>query len=335
MRNKQVKAPTWMLSAVAALCLTAPTLARQAPEGSAERESKAVKAEPVVRAFGSEGGFRTEVTSETKGSLSKEDRRQASLLAAQVFQHVDEARRALEADEAAAARKEVEMGRKAVEAVRQLLPTTHVLTKTTAPDGKVIYEDERDVQDDRVFLFEGLVQARTLAPIREAQQDEPRVAGVRVVESERISTEVVADLAYVDARLRRALKALDDKKPDEAAAALLLAQVKGVDFRYTKEDAPLAEARDAIWLAKRALEENNSIQAQANLQVARQWLEIYRQVLPEDQRQDVNQMMSEVNQLGDKLRKEMNSSTGQANRAHQGNTLTKWWDQVNSWFRKK
>jgi Na+-translocating ferredoxin:NAD+ oxidoreductase RnfG subunit len=330
--RKRINLSTWTFSAVAALFLAAPTLAQQAPEGSAEHGSKAG---PVVRTFGSEGGFRTEVTSETKGSLNKEDQRQVSLLAAQVFQHVDEARRALEADEVDAARKELNMGRNAVEAVQQLLPKTHVHTKTTAPDGKVIYEHERDVQQNHVPLFEGMIQARTLAPIQDAQQDEPRIAGVRVVESERLSTEVVADLAYVDARLRRALKALDDKKPDEAVASLLLAQVKGVDFRYTKEDAPLAEARDAIWLAKRALEENNSTQAHANLQVARQWLEIYRQVLPEDQRKDVDQMMSEVNQLRDKLRKESSASTSQANRANQGNTLTKWWEQVNSWFKKK
>lgn len=329
---KRIHLSTWTSWAVAVLFLAAPTLARQAPEGSAEHGSKA---EPVVRTFGSEGGFRTEVTSDTKGSLSKEDRRQVSLLAAQVFQHVDEARHALEANEVDAARKEMGMARKAVAAVQQLLPKTHVRTKTTAPDGKVIYEDERDVQETHVPLFEGMIQARTLAPIQDAQQDEPRIAGVRVVESQRISTEVIADLAYVDARLRRAMKALDDKNPDEAVASLLLAQVKGVDFRYNKEDAPLAEARDAIWLAKRALEENNSTQAHANLQVARQWLEIYRQVLPEDQRKDVDQMMSEVNQLGDKLRKESSSSTSQANRANHGNTLTRWWEQVNSWFKKK
>jgi len=51
-------------------------------------------------------------------------------------------------------------------------------------------------------------------------------------------------------------------KTGEAAEALLLAQVRGVDFQYRKEDTPLAEARDAIWLARRALEENNTTQAQ-------------------------------------------------------------------------
>src|SRR3954465_2202975 len=54
---------------------------------------------PVVRTFGSEGEFRTEVTREIKGKLSEDDRRQASLLMTQVFQHIDKARDATDADE--------------------------------------------------------------------------------------------------------------------------------------------------------------------------------------------------------------------------------------------
>ena len=93
-----------------------------------------------------------------------------------------------------------------------------------------------------------------------------------MVESETISTEVDGRPRHRRGAARRAAKALDDKKPEDAARALLLAQVRGVDFRYSKEDTPLAEARDAIWLARRALEENNTAQAQANLAVARQRL---------------------------------------------------------------
>ena len=191
-----VVSPTWkslLIALVAVLFLAGPGRAQQAPATSAEHESKAG---PVVRTFGAEGGYRTEVRSETKGTLGQDDRRQVSLLAAQVFQHVDEARRALDADDAKQARKEVDKGREAIKAVRALLPTTTVHTRTTAPDGKVIYEDEREVQEDRVPLFEGMLHARTLAPIQEAQRDASRVAGVRVVESETISTEVTADLDY-------------------------------------------------------------------------------------------------------------------------------------------
>jgi len=303
-----------------------------APTSSAEHESKASL---VVRTFGAEGGYRTEVKSETHGSLSQDDRRQVSLLAAQVFQHVDEARKATDADDMERARKEIDKGREAIKAIRTLMPKTTVHTTTTAPGGQVIYEDEREVQEDQVPLFEGMVHARTLAPILAARRDSAQVAGVRVVESEAISTAVTVDLDLVDAQLGKAARALDEKKPDEAAAALILAQVRGVDIRYNKEDTPLAEARDAIWLAKRALEENNSAQARANLAVARTRLEVYRQILPEDQRQDVTQMMSEVNQLEMQLRKEANQPASQTERTRQGNAVTQWWDELNQWFKKR
>lgn len=318
-----------LISVAAVLILVHSARAQQPPATSAKHESKGG---PVVRTFGAEGGYRTEVKSETRGTLNQEDRRQVSLLAAQVFQHIDAARRALDADDAKQARKEVDKGREAIKAVRALLPTTTVRTRTTAPGGKVIYEDEREVQEDRVPLFEGMLHARTLAPIQDAQRDASRVAGVRVVESEAISTEVTADLDYVEAQLGRVARALDDKKTDEATRALLLAQVRGVDFRYSKEDTPLAEARDAIWLAKRALEENNSTQAQANLAVARQRLEVYRQVLPEDRRQEVSQLMTEVGQLEKQLQQEGNRPAGDA---RHGNTVTRWWDQINGWFKRR
>src|SRR4051812_18012416 len=195
--------PAWkpfIATLVALLFLAGTARAQQVPT-SAEHESKGG---PVVRTFGAEGGYRTEVRSETRGTLGQEDRRQASLLAAQVFQHVDEARQALDADDAKQARREIEKGREAARAVRALLPRTSVRTRTTAPDGKVVYEDEREVQDDQVPLFEGMIHARTLAPILSARRDAGQVAGVRVVGSESISTEVTADLGFIEAQLGRA-----------------------------------------------------------------------------------------------------------------------------------
>jgi hypothetical protein len=194
--------------------------------------------------------------------------------------------------------------------IRDLLPKTMVHTKTTAPSGKVVYEDDREVQESRIPLFEGMLHARTFAPIlaakREQGSEATDVAGIQVVESEAVTTEVTADLNLIEAQLNRAVKALEENKPEEAVKALAWAQAQGVGLHSHKEDSPLAEARDAIWLAKRALEENNTVQARANLNIARQQLEVYRQVLPEDRRTDVTQMMTEFGQLEAKLRQEAN-----------------------------
>lgn len=323
-------------------------LASTACTGRAESTTStndAANASPVIRTYGSEGGYRTEVKSQTKGTLGQEDRRQVAVLTAQIFQHIDEAQRALDADNTADARNEMDMGRKAIKAIRAMLPTTTVHTKTTAPDGEVVYEDNRDVQEDRVPLFEGMLSTKTLAPIVAAKEDAldaVDVKGVRLVGSETIITEAFADLEYVEGQLDRAAKALNDNKADAATKALALAQVRGVEFRYRKEDTPLAVARDALWLAKRALDANNSTQAQTNLNVARQQLEIYRQLLPEGQRQDVTQMMTEVSQLDAKLRQETAqpqkpaaNKTNESERTQQGNAVTRWWEQINGWFKKR
>jgi hypothetical protein len=341
------------IALAAALFFTGPAWGQQAKSATDEKQVKPAAEEtkggPVVRSFGTKGGYRTEVTSETKGTLSKEDRRQVSLLAAQVFQHIDEARRALDADDAKSAHKEVDKGRQAIKAIRALLPRTTVHTKTTAPDGKVIYEDQREIQENRIPLFEGMLSAKTLAPIVAAKQDATNnnkngnnnqqeaaeVKGLRLVSAETITTQVLADLNVVEAQLNRVAKALDENKSDDAAKALALAQVRGVEFRYDKEDTPLAAARDAMWLAKRSLEENNAVQAQANLTVARQSLRLYREIAPQERRKDVDQMLKEVDELEAKLGKEtaqQPASSGE--RMEQGRSVTGWWERINQWFRR-
>ena len=215
-----------------------------------------------------------------------------------------------------------------------MLPRTTVRTRTVAPDGKTIYEDEREVQESRIPLYEGMLHAQTLAPILAARRNALEFAGLRVVEAETIATEVLADIDPIEGQLSKAAKALEQDKPQDAAKTLAMALIKGVTVRYNKEDTELASARDAIWLARRALEENNPAQTIVNLAEARQRLLVYRQVLSQDQRQEVDQMLSEVEQLEAQLRQEGNRQVSRAERSRQGHTVTSWWDKINSWFRR-
>jgi hypothetical protein len=190
--RRQTRFQAWGVGLVAlavALVLANPAWGQQQGKSAADE----MKGGPVVRTFGVEGGYRTEVTSETKGTVCEEDRRQVAVLTAQVFQHIDEARQAIDADDLQRARREVDKGRQAMKAIRALEPSTIVRTRTKAPDGKVVYDDEREVQEDRVPLFEGMLHAQTLAPIVEAKRDataadNAEVKGVRLVESESIRT---------------------------------------------------------------------------------------------------------------------------------------------------
>lgn len=294
---------------------------------------KGKNAEPVVRDYGSQGGFRTQMTSRTMRSISDEDRRQASLLMAQVFEHIHNARNAIDADDPKKAIEEVNKSREAIKAIHAMLPTTKVHTKTTAPDGKVVYEDECEIQESSIPLFEGLLHTETLAPILAARRSALDVAGVHVVDSETIVTEAIADLDVIEGQLTKAAKALTEHKEDVAANALATVFVRGVDFRFNKEDSPLVVARDALWLARRSLEENNAAQAIVNLESAKQRLRLYREVLSQNERQDVDAMLREVAELENQLRGEGTQSAGHAQRSHQGSTITSWWDKINGWFR--
>jgi hypothetical protein len=321
-------------AALVALVLVAgPAWGQQRPSTSSSKD-QSKDSEPVVRTFGAEGNFRTEVTSQTKGKLNEEELRQASLLMAQVFQHIKKASDAIDADETKEALKEVNKGREAIKAIRAMLPKMTLRTRTTTPDGKVIYEDEREVQQSRIPLFEGMLHTQTLAPILAARRNALEVAGVHVVESETIVTEAIADIGPIEGQLSRAAKALEENKAETAAKALATALVRGVDFRSRKEDKELASARDAIWLARRSLEENNAPQALVNLELARQRLRIYREVLSQDERKEVDETLREVEQLEGQLRHEGTQPASRGERARQGHMLTQWWDKVNGWFRR-
>ncbi|HEX3450654.1 MAG TPA: YfdX family protein [Isosphaeraceae bacterium] len=325
----------WLLvmAGAAALQVVDANVWGQQSASSTTGQTSAKRAEPVVRTYGGQGSFRTEVSSRTMGSLSEEDRRQVSLLMAQVFEHIQDARDAIDADDTKKALDEVNKGREAIKAIRAMLPRTIVHTRTNAPDGKVLYEDERDVQDTYIPLYEGLLHTETLTPIIAAKRDALNVAGVHVVDAETIVTQARADLNIIESELTKAAKALGENKTDVAAKALAPALVRGVDLRFSKEDSPLVVARDALWLARRALEENNAAQAIVNLTSAQQRLRIYREVASQDERQEVDQMLREVAELDAQLRQERNQSASRATRAHQGNIIAQWWDKVNGWFR--
>jgi hypothetical protein len=216
-----------------------------------------------------------------------------------------------------------------------MLPRMTIHTKTTAPDGKVIYEDEREDQDARVALFEGIIHKQMLAPILAARRNAVQVAGVHLIEAETVVTEAVADLDTIEPELKRAAKALqDNNKPESATKALALALVRGVQVVYSKEDSELASARDAIWLAQRALKENNAAEALVNLEITRQRLQLYRELVSQDQRREVDQMLREVAQLEAQLRQEGTQPIARAERDRQGHTLTSWWDKLTGWFHR-
>jgi hypothetical protein len=146
-----------MAAGLAALAIIAgPAWGQKESSTSSSHDQSKNNNGEVVRTFGTEGGYRTQVASRTTGSLTEEDRRQLSLLMAQVLEHLEEARDALDADETKEALEEVNKGLEAIKTVRSMLPRTTVRVRTLAPGDKVAYEDERVIQDGRIPIYEGM-----------------------------------------------------------------------------------------------------------------------------------------------------------------------------------
>ena len=207
-------------------------------------------------------------------------REQASLLDGPGLRaHRQGAATAIDADDTKAALKEVNKGREAIRAIRAMLPRTTVHTRTTAPDGKVIYEDESEVQDEPHPALRGDAARPDAGPDpggpreRDGGRRRPRGRGGddRHARSSPTSTRSRASWR---GRPRPSRTTSRRTPPRSLAMAL----VRGIEVRLSKEDTELASARDAIWLARRSLEENNPAQALVNLAVARQRLRVYREV---------------------------------------------------------
>jgi alpha-glucuronidase len=63
-------------------------------------------------------------------------------------------------------------------------------------------------------------------------------------------------------------------------------------------------------------------------------LQAYRILLSQDQRQEVDQMLREVEELEGQLRQEGTRTVAGSERSRQSSTAGHWWDRVNSWFRR-
>lgn len=114
-----------------------------------------------------------------------------------------------------------------------------------------------------------------------------------------IPQDVTMDLdltASLIAKAQRALSA-DGKAACLKHIGIALSQAKGVLFDDRTQDVPLAEARNAIALAKKALEKNDGTSARSRLAFARSRLRVNRELLSGDERHEVDRLLAEIEQL--------------------------------------
>jgi hypothetical protein len=301
-----------------AAALVAVTLALSAVRSSAT-ESTAIVSTNV---YGSGKQFTTTVERRSQGDLSAEDLHQASLLVSQFLTHVNQAIQELTDTHTDAARTDIEKAQSLAKVVHDLLPITTVTTTVKDAQGKEIYHDEQQAQDDQIPIYMGDVALDLIEPIVEAKKDEAALKGVKLADAKVIHTAVLVDLNYAERKLKRATELI--AKPQEASAELALIQSDGVHFYAHPEDNPLVEAQQALRLAERMVREKKFEGAKANLVTAKLQLEAYRALVGSDAGMAVADLEKEIQELSSELQ-----SPGSADQ------IRAMWDNVTGWFKSE
>jgi len=307
-----------MGAACSAAALVAVVLALTAPWSLAAESTANVS----TNTYGSGKQYKTTVERQSQGNLSAEDLHQASLLTSQLLTHVGKAAQQLADARTENARAEIEKAQALVKVVRGLLPTTTVTTTVRDAQGKEIYREAEQVQDDQIPIFSGAVAMEVVEPIIEAKRDEAALKGVRLADAEVIRTAVLVDLNYVDRKLRRALEVI--AKPQDAVVELALIQTGGVRFYAHKEDSPLVDVQHALRLAERMVREKKYDGAKANLQTAKLQLEAYRALVGDTAGKPVAELEREIQKLSGELQ-----TPGAADK------VRSMWDKVAGWFKRE
>ena len=270
--------------------------------------------------YGSGKQFQTTVERRSQGSLSAEDLHQASLLTSQFLTHVNQAMQELADLHPDAARTDIEKAQSLAKVVHGLLPTTTVTTTVKDAQGKEIYHDEQQVQEDQIPIFSGEVATEVVEPIVEAKQDDAELKGVKLAGAQIIHTAVLVDLNYAERKLNRAMELI--AKPQEASTELALIQSDGVHFYAHQEDNPLVEVQQALRLAERMVREKKFEGAKANLVTAKLQLEAYRALVGADAGVAVTGLEKEIQMLSGELQ-----TPGAADQ------IRGMWDKVTGWFK--
>jgi hypothetical protein len=273
--------------------------------------------------IGSGAHYTTTVYRQTKGDLSAEDFRQVSTLASQIVQHLNAAVAYLDVYDQKKAETELNQSEKLIGVIRDMLPLTVVTTITKNAQGKEVYRDENQMQDDLVPVYELMTSVDVVAPIIDAKKEEAALKGLRLSDAKILHTSVLLDLSFVDRKIKRAFKLLA-KEPEEAQKELTLAQTVGVRLSVDKEDSPLVKAQGALRLAERMVNEGKTEGAEENLRLAKIHLEAYRTLVGQSRKEEIDKMQEDIDRLFGKLEKEESEST-----------IRELWNRATGWLTRK
>lgn len=246
----------------------------------------------VLGGTDSASGLTTHVVRSASDEVAVTDLALMSHLGAHLMAQVADARFAIEQEQSDKAATALQKARRLAELLRATLPTTQVRTTVRDRDGKTVYQDVRNVQNERIAVMDSMVQMEILQPVREALLSEDEANTETTVRH----TRMFLQLGYAERRLAEAERLLADK-PAAADRSLRLLLANGVELETIAQHRPLADARDSLWAAQWATSNENYEEARTHLLAAQAALDQYGEKLQPTEREQAAKLRAEIKDL--------------------------------------
>jgi hypothetical protein len=185
--------------------------------------------------------------------------------------------------------------------IKRLLPVMKMTVVVKDHDGTKLYEDIREVQPNEIPLLQVSAAIDFLQPIVEAKQQAAEATGVKLTRRDLLRAALSLNLRRVEQSLRQANHHLNSRDTERAATTLATLEAEAIDVAVEEEASPLGEIREALVYAHRALSSHNYAEARANLATAREQLALYRDVLPVEDREQMDALAKEIAALDEEI----------------------------------
>jgi hypothetical protein len=279
--------------------------------------------------------------------LNHSESKTVSLAAGRILQHVSEARSALKAKKPEEASEDIDKGLTLVRIIDSVLPQHKVHTQIKS--GDIVYEDDDQVTPNLIAIYDELAEVDIVGPVvsakkeqeakQEAKQEQAKAGQAEqekagppsarpIVEADAMThTAVKLNLPLAKRMLTMAKQQIQDKKPDDADAALLAIQAHGVIFEFVEVDLPLETAADNLKLAEQELDQGRHEEAKAALAAATDALKEYEALAGESRSKEVRELHQEIDKVAQTLTKD-------TEKEGMKKEISTWWDRVRAWFKK-
>jgi len=279
----------------------------------------------ATQAFADDARISATSHTEVSHKLTPAERRAASLAASRVLHHAYLARQAIADEDRKKAASEVEQGLKLVRIIESVQPMYTVSAEINA--GDLSYTSDEVVASPLIPIYDEVGELELLGPLTAAKREQ-QMENKNVVEGVDLEyTSLWLNLPFARDGLNQAKQAIADENLAKADQDLALVERSTV-FESDLVDAPLATARENLYLAKTRFADKDTAGAREALDAASTALDSYAKGAGEPRSKDVTELRDEIS----KLSSEMAQGSSNLAAADTESKILSYWDRVVQWW---